>query len=467
MRFPPDGAVSQAGVWVCHPDLTSLIRVDYDAGQLGAIAEWLEEAGTTRIDPLPSGLPAMAPCISGDVASRLGYQHVQLRDAAFVAHAWAEVGERGRAAAAVQGLLEYFRTEGQVQRLRQSILRPDGTAPTRPHTTFNGTTLGDILAPWGESQNGALGLLLWVAFHCARFGVMPLSDADVEVLGLVLLYLYAVGVAEDRDLGLWGERSKSPRGATSTTLRCVLAGVQEAKRWLIGAVECPRRMTDCLARHLPAELMTQLGEGLVTIVDAMLFRLSQAMAQLLPAESRGDSLGRAADLGLWVALYLDEVLAPSGQVWSERLRQVVIERHQGSLRGLLGDRRYVGDGYLGAYEGETSLDLRVHSAHWLLEERLENGFVAGSEAEWTLGAPLLSAYYGLRCLRAPEPTWRLAQIAELNRALGMITKGGLPEAYLCVPTPTGDFQLVPGPVFAHWPRAMLQLALHLARKTTR
>jgi len=310
----------------------------------------------------------------------------------------------------------------------------------RPHIRFDGRNLKELDQPWGHHQNDALGLLLEETFVQARAGLLTLDDHALASAALLAAYLRGVDFTTDRELGHWEEAGEQGGKVSSSSLRCVLAGLQEMKRW---ADEDPSRRA-----RLQQVFEAQVGQHARTFMDfasgasleGLISRGAATLKAILPLESEGTGIyRRPADLALTTALLLDAEAHPQDRLISMSLRQDILHRLRSQLRGSHGDARYRGDGYWGAYDETVEPGKVERMNHASLEQRLAGGMKDHGEAQWTLGASILSVIWGRLYQQSGRREYLEQQTFELNRALGMVTgplsvlgPGTIPESYIHV-----------------------------------
>jgi hypothetical protein len=477
-RVMEAGARWHLGVVVHNADVAGAMRASYTPQSLAALKGVLDHLGTLNIDTLPTGLPQAGESRAGSSVDEVGYNFVWTRDAAFVANSWLQTGATDKVAKAVSALVTYYGKPEQMTRMRATV---DGTAKgdhgiDRPHIKFDGTQLSDgDVGPWAHAQNDALGLMLWISFSAARRGLVDLTDAQLEPLALLTAYLDKIDFTTDKEAGHWEEMGEQGGRVQASSLRSVLAGLQELKAWADQSPENRNRLQGALERSTPAN-PSRFAFSSAGSVENMIDRGTRALRGLLPLESDGAGVyRRTSDLALMSALYVDAIAPQSERVIDASMRDGVIARFNSELRGSHGDRRYTHDGYWGFARGETDPDVKKVLNAGTLEERAR--LVApGGETQWTMAAPLLSAIYGAKYLESGDPQDLAAQTQELNRALGMITgtqsrlgAGTIPESYMQVRSdpkdPHSPITFTENPLPLNWSKANLRLAMEAMKKS--
>jgi hypothetical protein len=458
------GCVLREGHAVHNEDVAEVLRDRYAPQSLARVRSLLARLGTLEISALPNGLPRAATVAKNADTERRGYDNVWTRDAAFVSNAWSETGEPSKAAAALKGMIGYYGTASQVQRMVNGIRdgRPSD-AQERPHIKFRGQTTEDLDTPWMHAQNDALGLFLRGAFRAGRTGVLSLTDADLRPLAGLCAYLHGIDFATDADDGHWEEGSEVGGRLQSSSLRCVLGGLQEARRWAQASPAGFEQLQAALDSVAPgARFRFDRGS-----LDQLIAKGTRALHKLLPLECDGKGIDRReADLALLSVVYVDLSSAPEDRLLDTAMVKRLLASVE-SLSGSHGDRRYLGDGYQAAYRGERGSEIREAMNARKPLGRLSQGIVLGGEAQWTLGAPLMSFIYGQLYAETGDGKYLEKQTLHFNRALGMITgdqspmgAGEIPESYALVHSGRNRWRFTEHALPLNWSKANLRLALH-------
>lgn len=340
---------------------------------------------------LPSGLfPAMnVPAINTDAT---GYADVWLRDSSWVTYGLWQVGRLEAAQKAATGIINCLH---KVRPFLEKAIK-DGRVTERPPVRFIGPN-ADPLLDWANAQNDAIGYSLWVVGQMAQAGDIELSKADKGLIKLLLEYLRTIQYWQDRDSGQWEELPK----INSSSLAVVVAGLAAVRPLMSDTMLC-------------TELITN-GR--------------QALNNLLPHESATRGRERKCDAG---QLFMVE---PLGVVEGD-MAELIIGNIEKNLIGTIGVRRYIGDSYWGPdYRQHFLIGSRAGNFSDPNSMATRDKFLTpGSEAQWTLFDPLLSAYYA-RCYKADKSnTHRQLAHHYLLRSLAQITttQDGawrIPEAY--------------------------------------
>jgi hypothetical protein len=465
--FLEPGAIVSHGVIVHNEVIAQHLHGHYTTETLAALRSVLDDLGTVRIDTLPNGLPQAAVLSAGSRAAELHYDAVWTRDAIFIARAWRATGEAKKATAVITSLLAYYRTHEQLKRVLSGV---------------NAAAAGDV--KWAKSQrphikfNGSQ-LFLAETFAQARAGLRSLSDEDLQPLVLLASYLKGIDFSTDRELGHWEEAGRQNGKVSASTLRAVLAGLTEMKRWSKEDPSRRSRLQRIFESQVGAHARSFMSFGDGSSLHSMIARGKSALDGLLPLESKGEGIyHRTADLALTTALFLDVTAEANDQIISPQMRKTILANLQSELRRSHGDARYAGDGYWGAYFSAKE-PMRVERMNSLsLEDRLAGGMKKKGEAQWTLGAPILSVIWGKLYQQTRKPEYLERQTFELNRALGMITgkhsalgPGTIPESYLQVRATSLErpgeelWTFAENPLPLNWAKANLRLAMETMRQS--
>jgi hypothetical protein len=451
------GAKWHLGVVVHNRDLEKRMKPAYTAEDLAALRTELERLGATHVGLLSTGLPRAAEQTGAAHTDEEGYDHTWNRDAVLVGASMLSTGKDREAGAIARALMKYMSTPNQMRRMKRGA---------RPHIKFNGETLSDMKGRWGHAQNDALGLTLWYCFTAARKGIAEIEDRDLETLAVLTKYLAKLDVTQDKEDGHWEESGANGGRVMLSSLVCVLHGLRQLVRWA-DEKEAWKQTSLAAKKHLGERVALEKPEVLELIA-----RIERKIHQLAPFESKGEGFDhREADLALTTALFLDLEANPTDRVFDQKAYEQILTNLE-KLRGTHGDRRYLDDGYFGAYSGETSLAHRKQLHDGSLDGRVSHGLIQGAETQWTLGAPILSVIYGRLFEETGDARFREAQTHQFNRALGMVTgkeswlgPGTIPESYMPVRVPAKQhpalrvwtFQANPLPL--NWSKANLALAL--------
>lgn len=396
---------------VQNPALLDLMSATYDAQRVARIEETLNEWGTLEFHALENGLFPAA--IVDEVT---GYDHVWVRDNIHVAHARQVMGQPAAAVKTVRALAQYFhRYRHRFTDILEGSADPSDPMQ-RPHIRFRGADLSETTQRWAHAQNDALGYFLWLFCRLAREGHFAPDGHEWDVLTLIPAYLETIGFWQDEDSGHWEETRK----ISASSIGAVTAGLRELDRLLTAQGDG----TPC---HAGPWKLT--GPRLQSLIS----RGRDTLQSILPYECRQSDPGklRRYDGALLFLVYPLDVVETG---MAAQIVQDVLE----NLRGEYGIRRYIGDSYwcsdykekLDAKSRTNDFSDDLTSRDALLEE--------GSEAQWCIFDPILSAIYGRWYARSQDPAHLTAQVHHFNRALGQISPDGgvvpgrrCPESYYC------------------------------------
>ncbi|MGQ0553516.1 MAG: glycoside hydrolase family 15 protein [Planctomycetota bacterium] len=403
--------------------LAALMRERWTAEDLLAVERLLGSWGALELPGLGNGLysaiarPVQAgPVLAAPTALPTspdvsGYASTWVRDTVQVAHSAWERGDVGAAQQTARALLAWFALQGP--RFEDGLAgRADLSDPMqRPHIRFDGRHLREIAGWWPHAQNDALGYALWFLCRAALAGLLPLDAGTATVLWRFPRYFAALRYWEDRDSGHWEEARKCSASSVGTVLAGLVAlrGLSRAKPELVGA--------GAPAGERPPDLAALIEAGRATL-DA-----------LLPWESKQPGLERRADAALLFLIH------PLRVVRGEQVA-AILEQTRRELEGPCGIRRYVGDSYwMADYKRLFDEETRTSGFEDDVGSR-DRHLKPGTEAQWCLFDPLLSALHGWRYIATRDPQEFLLQRRHFERSLGQITgadcpwgEGLCPEAY--------------------------------------
>ncbi|MHC1745189.1 MAG: glycoside hydrolase family 15 protein [Syntrophobacteraceae bacterium] len=426
-----------------HSALQRLLKPRYHGADLNRIADFFSRHDTLRVTVKPNGLYAAVSTEARDSVS--GYACTWVRDTIMITHYQLERGRADIAGKTMSTLADYF----YKHRTRFTAII-DGSADKndpmqRPHIRFDGDTLEEIGQRWAHAQNDALGYALWMAFRLANLEARALTAVDRRVYALFPRYFEAVEYWQDADSGHWEEARK----VESSSIGVVVAGIEEMKRYL--------------ERH-PDESF-DYGDGgpppSVAFLEDLIARGRETLHAFLPHESPGR---RKADAALLFVLYPLAIL-------DDRQTREVLDLVLNDLLGDHGIKRYPGDSYWCADykklvgKRERTADVSDDMS-W--RDRL---FKPGTEAQWCLFDPVVSAYFGRRYLETRSGEDLDRQIHHFNRSLSQITgedcpfgAGRCPEAYYLEDSASGLY--VPNDhVPLAWTQANVGVAFELMRRS--
>jgi phosphorylase kinase alpha/beta subunit len=383
---------------VRNPHLKEMIATRYSLDDVARIHRLLDVNKTLAFPSLPTGLYS-AGVITSESA-HTGYQATWVRDNVYIAYAHFMNGEHEAAARTATALCTFF--EKQRDRFRAIIHDPSlaSKAMNRPHVRFNGTTLEDITEKWPHAQNDALGYFVWLYATLARQGIMPLSNTELETVGLFPLYFRAIRYWQDEDSGHWEETRK----VSASSIGAVLAGLRELEQLDIGSGK-GRLFRDSIPPDILPDLISQ-GR--------------RALDDILPAEcvQPQPEKHRRHDAALLFLIY------PLG-VCDEAMSSTIIDDLIRHLRTDYGIKRYIGDSFWCTNYRRLPKEKRTidYSEDTSARDAL---LVPGGEAHWCLFDPLLSAYYGNRFMKTHATDDLEMEIVYFNRSLGQITGSDCP-----------------------------------------
>jgi phosphorylase kinase alpha/beta subunit len=433
--------VRNAADTIHNERLRPLVKHRYDEASLADLDRFFRAHHTLEIEPYSNGLCPASP--GGGESKVSGYHHVWVRDNVFVANAKRELGDVPAAIRTVTTMLEYFRKHGH---RFADILEghADPADPTvRPNVRFDGATLDEIDAPWPHAQNDALGYFLWLCFTLANQHGWTPSATDLEVLAGFPLLFRALEYWQDEDSGHWEEG----RAVRSSSVGAVVAGLEQMRRYFT-ALEL-------------ASAGSPVSPVQRSLLDDLIARGRDTMDQQLPLEAPPR---RAADAA---TIFLIEPLAVVDDTQADAILKLVRDE----LEGDFGIKRYVGDSYWCAdFREHLPPERRSGDFSQSIEER--DGFlVPGTEAQWCIFDPMISAAYGRRYLRTGRAEDLELQVGHFNRALGQITgeesrfdPGVCPEAYFVESSQEGVYRPNDQTPLA-WTQANLAVAFEMLRRS--
>lgn len=416
--------------------IAQLMRVDYAPQDLDAIETFLKAHGTLALKIKPNGLYAAVTTDEAHLAS--GYSYTWVRDTVAVCVYHIETSHADIAARAAQTLQDYFTKH---RRRLDGII--DGSADKddamqRPHIRFDGDTLEEIDQQWGHAQNDALGYALWLAGTLARSGHF---EMDAQLWALFAQYFDAVNYWQDADNGHWEEARK----IESSSIGAAMAGLCAFKN----------HMTACKI----SDIATAHGTVTPAFLEALIAKGQAQLDAFLPWETKAGLTGaRRADAA---TLFLAYPLNVASAAQTAQILETVTSELQGSY----GIKRYLGDSYWCAnYKKIVSASGLTADFSGTQEER-DRLLIPGTEAQWCIFDPIISAIYARRFLASGAPADLQMQIFHFNRALSHITPSGqCPEAYYMADSATGVYVPNDQTPLA-WTQANLGIALAYMRRT--
>ncbi len=383
---------------VRNQSLLGKIQASYTAPEARAILNFLNRAGTFRFAQCANGLfPAAS--LGGRRDLITGYQNVWVRDNCYVAHAHYVMGRRAVALKNVRALAAFFKA--QKDRFAKVIGGgADIDEPmNRPHIRFdcNGR---ELKQNWSHAQNDALGYFLWFYCRLIMDGQMRPAAIDFELLASFPLYFHSIRFWSDADSGHWEEHRK----------------VQASS---IGVVTAALRMLRLTMKRLQLEECLQFGARGVdqSLVDNLISRGLQALANILPSECVQRGLHRRYDAALLFLIYPMDIV-------SRQMGDQILQDVTGHLQGDYGIRRYPGDSYWAA-DYKERLSVKKRGMRYHLDSLQRNELFKGAEeAQWCLFDPIVSIIYGRKYRQSGNRRDLDLQTAYLNRCLGQITDAG-------------------------------------------
>jgi hypothetical protein len=427
--------------------LRAMIKEQYSLAEVQGIIKFLTVQGTFAFPTLESGLYPAA-VVDRELALA-GYSNVWVRDNIFIAYANHFTGRTDLAIRAMKAMLTFFKEHSW--RFRDIISGSlDYREPmNRPHIRFDGVMLTELDQKWPHAQNDALGYLLWLlaTLHLER--KISLSNGDMEMIALVILYLYTIRFWQDEDSGHWEELRK----ISASSIGVVTAALRGLRKCFIRDETLARR---CIheTQKISIEILDEMIEyGFNALEDKLPFECVQAE----PEKNRRHD---AALLFLVFPLRL--VVGP--------MARRIVEDVTGTLQGDYGIRRYLGDSYWAPdYKKKLTLDQRTvdFSEDMAARNRLLDE--SGKEAQWCLFDPIVSCIHGLWFEQTGSVEDLEYQTEYLNRSLRQLTPANSTDKALKSPELyylEAD-QYVPNdhtPLL--WAAANLKVALSAMEKST-
>ena len=394
---------------VSNPILRKLIKSSYELTDIQRISEVLREKGTFEFRRLSNGLfPAI---IVETNTEYTGYGNVWVRDNVYIAYSHYALGIFDVASKNINTLMTYFRNHRHrfVDIIENRI---DASEPmSRPHVRFDGNELKEIDQKWAHAQNDALGYFLWLYCEMASRGVIIPQRPDAEILALFVLYFQAIRYWEDEDSGHWEEVRK----ISASSIGVVIAGLEALKQLIkiSKSFQCEHKKTIITVEFL--ERLIQFGKS--------------SLEQILPWECVQSDLTkrRQYDAALLFLIYPLRVVQDS--VADQILQEVI-----SNLQGDYGIRRYLGDSYWAPdYKAKLLPEKRTADFSDNMLSRNDLLAQAGTEAQWCIFDPVISAIYGLKFWTTKQQVYLDKQTEYLNRSLGQITAPKSLPAYMNVP----------------------------------
>jgi GH15 family glucan-1,4-alpha-glucosidase len=374
-----------------NPEIQRLLQPEYSSRELSNIRALLDGHGTLSFPSLATGLFPAARADSSP--AHTGYHAVWVRDNVHIAHSLMVCGEPARAARTVEALAEHFQRE--TGRMDAIIADPALAAnpSNRPHVKFRGDPIGEIPA-WSHDQNDALGYFVWIFCRMICAGHITLQKKQAALLQSFLEYFQAIRFWSDEDSGHWEEARKNSASSVGT----VCAGLREIEAMLQSSQRADFRSS------IDSSLLARLLE-----------RGLQRLFEILPSECvQPPPQWRPYDSALLFLLYPLEIV-------EEPMGERIVQNVQQHLEADWGIKRYLGDSFWCAdYRKRFSAEERTRDFSSDMNSR-DSVFEPGTEAQWCIFDPALSAEFGRRYLKTREGRFAAEQARYFNRALCQIT----------------------------------------------
>ena len=390
--------------------IRNMVQNSYTPDELEKLYIFLCQKKTFNFPMLDNGLFPAAVLL--DQAQYTGYSYIWVRDNIHIAYTHYINGQIAPALKNLATFAEYFIVhKWRFQKILTGEL--DHNDPmNRPHIRFNGYDCTEVDQKWAHAENDALGYFLWFFSLVYEREEVRISDAEIELLALFVLYFDRINYWEDEDSGHWEETRK----IESSSIGVVIGALRQLKAFIIN-------------KHV--QLSYDGKPVTAEFIDLLIDKGEKSLYAILPYECcQIDSLkNRRYDSALLFLIYPLKVL--SGNVADQVLSDVI-----GNLKGEYGIRRYIGDSYWAQdykknlQEAERTIDFSDNVA---TRDKLLN---PGSEAQWCIFDPIISIIYGLRYQSLGNAEYLQSQIWYFNRSLGQLTSeesvfGGFkcPEMY--------------------------------------
>lgn len=352
-----------------------LLRANFGKESLNDLENLLFRSGVFDVNVLPTGLFRASEPLKQHYNT--GMQNTWVRDVVYCAEAMLTFAagqntERAKqlhtkAVNAIKALMRFF-DKKETPRFEAIASKKVSTSALhlRPHIRFNGETGEELAETWSHAQNDALGNFLRVYCMLCQSGDIRPNQRDFSVLANFVHHFVICDYTRDRDSGHWEEEPKIEASSIAPAMAGIKAVLSLTKRFNI-------------------RLTTTDGVDISAIEMQCLITLGQnALAQILPWESRDPALPRETDAALLFAI-VNEIIDPNSTTATTILANV--RKH---LQGDHGIKRYLNDTYWGRdYRSRQPSRLRENS-----------GQGPNQEAEWTLFDPIMSEIYGQRYLSA-------------------------------------------------------------------
>lgn len=379
---------------VHNDEIRSLVKPTYTMDDLGRIGDFIDTYNIFQFPSLSNGLFSAA--LVKFETSHTGYMNVWVRDNVHIAHAHLVNGQPEVAARTLRALATHF--ERQREKFDTIIDSPEGASDVmnRPHVKFDGATFGELKSKWSHAQNDALGYFLWLYCKLAQAGHLLIKNREAEILARFPRYFSAIRYWEDEDSGHWEEIRK----ISASSIGTVVAGLRELKNLLSDPTP-----PSALKSIINAELL-----------DELLAKGVKHLKAILPFEcvQQDKQKRREYDSALLFLIYPLSVV-------EETLADQILLNVITHLQGDYGIKRYQGDSFWSAnYWKNFKAKDRTSNFSDNMAPR-DSYFIPGTEAQWCIFDPIISAIYGKKYQQSRQTEDLDQQIFYLNRSLGQIT----------------------------------------------
>jgi hypothetical protein len=393
---------------VHNSSVGQLIRTDYRIGDLQKIISELERHQTLSILRLPNGASTAVTItdeLSRESARGDGLFNAWDRDNIFQAYAElsattdvqisnsfkieATAWQRGL----TWSLWHHAVNQDRFIRILEGSAPADGQ--NYPAVRVDPETGFLPAGPWNHKQHDALGMVLHLLFWQLNEG--HLSWANDELKAIALPYATLLFSLFDK-VGVWNEPDDSAWEFHNTALHLSSMGiVVMALEELLHFVNNNGPL-DYLSYKVTAENISKMIEN-----------CKLTLQSIGTAESIWSGGSRQTDLAQLNALVLQAVSNRS--LFAEDLVAEMLTRIETSLVGQHGVRRFIGDIWNGRWNDEA--------------------MEAGHEAQWTIGAPMMSVVFGWLYRRTAQLEFLEKQQHYFSLTLaGIDADWRLPEAYI-------------------------------------
>jgi len=267
----------------------------------------------------------------------------------------------------------------------------------RPHIRFDGNKLEEIDQKWSHAQNDALGYFLW--FFCKLCNdkvIDELTQQQIQLLALFVLYFEKIEYWQDEDNGHWEEAKK----IEASSIGVVVAALTELKKLV-------QQKTNSIQYH----------DKIITadFLNELIKQGQQSLKQILPAECIQVDKYRSCDAALLFLIF------PLDIIQNEGMENKILENVIKQLQGDYGIRRYTGDSYWSAdYKEKLKPELRTIDVSDDMSSR-DSLLQPGQEAQWCIFDPIMSIIYGKKYQQTKKPEYLQLQTKYFNRSLAQLT----------------------------------------------